>query len=272
MLDVAVIGAGLFGSVVAQAFRQEGCKVATFDNKLPGAGSPPAACLMRPSWFSSLGKEVYRPALDTLDKLYGVKQIPFKVSIGSIDVHWCDPAQILVPPDHVGDARLRGDKGSKKYVVTTGGQDFPAKLIVVAAGQWTQRLVPVEGGLVGQAGVAFLWPKKHVEQPFIQVWAPYRQITAFNRGDGAWCGDSNAIRAERWSEENRRASQERCVKATGFRTEPQQLFGVRPYSGMKPCYLKEAFPGVWVATGGAKNGTLAAGWCASELLKRGGVL
>jgi hypothetical protein len=37
---------------------------------------------------------------------------------------------------------------------------------------------------------------------------------------------------------------------------------------MKPCYLAEVRPQLWVATGGAKNGTLAAAWCAHELVQK----
>jgi glycine/D-amino acid oxidase-like deaminating enzyme len=44
------------------------------------------------------------------------------------------------------------------------------------------------------------------------------------------------------------------------------LTGLRPYvPGAKPCVLAEPHPGLWVVTGGAKNGTAAAGWAARKL-------
>jgi hypothetical protein len=53
----------------------------------------------------------------------------------------------------------------------------------------------------------------------------------------------------------------------------KQLYGVRPYSkdakkSKKPCYLQEMQPGLWAATGGAKNGTIAAGWAADQISRR----
>ena len=37
---------------------------------------------------------------------------------------------------------------------------------------------------------------------------------------------------------------------------------------LKPCLLEEIRPGLWVASGGAKNGMLAAGWAAHEICRR----
>jgi glycine/D-amino acid oxidase-like deaminating enzyme len=274
--DTVVIGAGLFGSIIAAKLRSQGREVLVVDDARPGAGSIPAACLMKPSWFSSLGKDVHEPALRCLDELYGVKDLTFKVGPVSTTVHWCDPRDILVGPDVKGRAtgvattaagglevkvRLLEQEG-----VTTFAR-IPASTVVVAAGIWTPELVPVEGGLAGQAGMAFLWPDERIEQPFISPWAPYRQLVAFNRGDGLWVGDGTAIKAENWSSAREDASHHRCVTAIGSAglAPYQRLYGIRPYSKEKPCYLREASPGLWVATGGAKNGTLAAGWAAQEI-------
>lgn len=267
MHDVIVIGAGLFGSVIAAAFRSRGEDVLVIDDNRTGSGSKPAACLMRPSWFSSLGKEVYKPSLELLDQLYGVKDLPFKTAVGTVSVHWCNPVSILKGFDLRDTVRKISPSG-KSWRVELPRRMETAKCVVVAAGIWSQILAPVEGGLVGQAGMACLWPKERLEQPFIKVWAPYKQISAFNRGDGLWVGDSNSVRMDKWSPVYVKATEQRCSSAVKLTSAPVQLYGVRPYSSMKPCYLKETKPGLWVATGGAKNGTLAAGWCASELLKR----
>jgi hypothetical protein len=64
-------------------------------------------------------------------------------------------------------------------------------------------------------------------------------------------------------------SRERCAEFLQF--SPTDLLpktGHRPYvKGAQPCYLKEHASGLWVVTGGAKNGTIASGWAASELGK-----
>ena len=265
MFDFIVVGGGLFGSVAARVLRVSGAKVLMLDAAHKEAGSGPAACLMKPSWFSSLGKEVYKPSLELVDRLYGVQDLSFKVLMGHATVHWCDPAKILAEPKQQATVR-RIVVAQKHWQVETNKEEYSARHVVLAAGIWTPMLTPVEGGLVGQAGLACLWAKAKLDIPFVRVWAPYRQITAFNRGDGVWCGDSTAIRAQNWTEKHASAVEQRCSNAVGL-TKPQRLFGIRPYSAMKPCYLKEARPGLWVATGGAKNGTIAAGWCAHKILE-----
>jgi glycine/D-amino acid oxidase-like deaminating enzyme len=47
----------------------------------------------------------------------------------------------------------------------------------------------------------------------------------------------------------------------------EQIIGLRPYVARlnQPCWLQLARPRVWVATGGAKNGTAAAGWAAYKI-------
>lgn len=266
MHDVIVIGAGLFGSTIAAAFRKQGRGVLVIDDAREGAGSKPAACLMRPSWFSSLGKDVYEPALALLDDLYTVRDITFKVLRASVGVHWCDPAKILQPPT-VKDSIRKLERFGSHWIARGKHLDYEAKLVVVAAGYWSPLLAAVDGGLVGQAGMACLWPGESIEEPFIKVWAPYKQITAFNRGDGLWAGDSNSVRVDRWGETDCAATERRVSEAVGATARPKRLFGIRPYTKEKPCYLKQPQKGLWVATGGAKNGTLAAGWCASQLIK-----
>jgi glycine/D-amino acid oxidase-like deaminating enzyme len=267
--DVVIVGAGLFGSIIAKALRVEGHRVITIDEECLGAASKPAACLMKPSWFSSLGKAVYDPALQLLDELYGVQQVTFKAGKLLAKVHWCSPASILQRADRLEHVSRLTQVGRKwRVTLDTSGTFLTAPTVIVAAGIWTEDLVPVEGGMTGLAGVAYLWPEQHIHEPFVRVWAPYRQLVAFNRGDGLWVGDGTAIKEENWTSDRERVCYQRCSKAVGlFREQPDQLFGVRPYVKQKPCYLKEAEPGLWVATGGAKNGTLAAAWCASEIVK-----
>lgn len=267
MLDVVVVGAGLFGSVTAEALRREGRRVLIVDDERPNSGSKPAACLMRPSWLSSLGKDVYNPALELLNELYGVQDLKFETALRPVSVYWCPPPKILKGADK--KARVTRVVGGTSPVVTlASGEELEARSVVIAAGIWTNLLTPVYGKFVGQAGLACLWPKEKIEKPFIKVWAPYKQITAFNRGDGLWVGDSNAIRQENWLEKHALSTERRCMESTGMRKSPARIFGVRPYSGESPCYLKEAGKNVWVATGGAKNGTVGAGWCALQLSKK----
>lgn len=278
--DVVVVGAGLFGSIIAQRLRTRGRSVVVVDSQEQSAGSYPAACLMKPGWYSGLGKEVHEPALALLDELYGVQDIQFKIGPAHTTVHWVPPSQILLDPDNTARVTRiirRGDEWDVIVQAASLSAIIRARTVVVAAGMWTPNLVPVEGGLKGQAGVAFLWPSDVMAgiEPFIQVWAPYKQLVAFDRGDGTWVGDGSAIIPANWTTARENQSYDRCSRAVGRlglgdreRGVVRTLYGVRPYTKFKPCYLREHEPGLWVATGGAKNGTIAAAWCAHEIERR----
>ena len=281
MYDAVVVGAGIFGSLITRALRRSGLTVLTVDDRRPDAGSAPAACLMRPSWFSSLGKEVYEPALSKLDELVGVQELSFTVAPTNIKtkVSWCDPKKVLLDQSEVRTVRVsRIERVNDGWFVAFDNSAFDtglvrhplvpvsARMVIVAAGIWTPMLVP-EVDVVGQAGIAWLWPSDDIAEPFIRVWAPYKQIVAFNRGDGLWVGDGTTVR--HWNETHRNKAYTRCKDAVGkTKSAPIGLFGYRPYvQDAKPCFLKEVKKGFWVATGGAKNGTLAAGWCADQITK-----
>jgi glycine/D-amino acid oxidase-like deaminating enzyme len=276
-VEAVVIGAGIFGSLIARALIKAGCQPLVIDAKREGAGSPPAACLMRPSWFSGVGKGVYEPALRKLDELVGLREISFKTALGHATVHWCDPKQVLLTPEQVtlgtvqrvvsvpGTDRWRVDwKYGEDFAVTT-------KRVIVAAGIWTPTLLPgIE--VTPQTGVAWLWPDSSIDDPFIWVWAPYKQIVAFNRGDGLWIGDGTSVR--HWHAGYSVKSMERTGNSLVSHSvsygnrKPIPLIGHRPYvKEAKPCLFKELKKGLWVATGGAKNGTLAAGWCADQIVR-----
>jgi glycine/D-amino acid oxidase-like deaminating enzyme len=267
-MSFLVVGAGLFGSIIAAALRARGASVIVVDDARLEAGSRPAACLMKPGWFSGLGKSVYTPALSMLEELYGVKTIKFKMGrIAQVPVKWCDPASILLPADRKDTVKVirRGRKGH--VALLASGKAVQVSTTIVAAGVWTPLLFP-KIKVQGQAGVACLWPDAYTDYPTIQLWAPYKQLVAFNRGDGLWVGDGSAIKWSNWTGERAQETVMRCCNFLGRTDPPRRLFGIRPYVDRSPCYLEEVERDLWVATGGAKNGTIAAAWCASELVRR----
>lgn len=274
-LDAIIVGGGLFGSVIAQELRSQGRRVEVLDRGEPLAGSGPAACLMKPSWFAGLGKEVHVPALETLDRLYGVNDLQFTLHVGAGFatgiVHWVNPRHILrfgkrycsVAAVAPGRVILAADQGAQPEVLE-------ARHVIVAAGVWTQQLLrQYEQGW--QRGMAVLYPEAHTSTGIIKPWAPYRQLVGFDRGDGVWVGDGSAIKHTNWSPTREEEILSRERKLARRMIGPvlpleDQLQGLRPYwKGGKPCLLERVEDGLWVASGGAKNGTLAAGWCAWRL-------
>jgi glycine/D-amino acid oxidase-like deaminating enzyme len=274
MHDAVIVGGGLFGQIIAAGLRSQGRDVLVLDRGEKEAGSRPAACLMKPSWFSGLGKDVFEPSLQLLDQLYGVRDLQFQLwpTRALATVHWCDPKMILAPETRAENVvAVRPGQ-----VETERGEIISARLVVVAAGVWVQELL-AQYPQQAQKGAAYLWPDlpSGHNPNFISPWAPYRQLVGFDRGDGYWMGDGTAIKAANWTPDRETMTYQRCASAigrigfldleTGF---ARKMVGMRPYAkGHKPCLLEEVQPGLWVASGGAKNGTLAAGWAAHRIME-----
>jgi glycine/D-amino acid oxidase-like deaminating enzyme len=277
--DVVIIGSGLFGSIIGANLRKNGRNVLFVDAQHPEAGSKAAACLMKPSWLSSsMSNEMIDCSMEVLNDLYGVEEIKFDVAkILPTTVNWVNPAKILKEKPLVGKV--------SSLVKTTDGyllkfetpivnyfETIEAKKIIIAAGVWTPEIIPLKDEMRGLAGVAFVWKNLTIEKPFISPWAPYKQLVAFNRGDGLWMGDGSSILRKNWTSETTKISFLRCAEKIGrvgygdtTRGLATTLFGIRPYTKGRAFYLHEPLPNVWVATGGAKNGTAAAGWCAYQI-------
>jgi glycine/D-amino acid oxidase-like deaminating enzyme len=277
-MKIGVVGAGLFGSIVAQRLRMGGIhKVVVFDDHRPMRGSAPAACLIKPGWVSSMSKEDLTNSLDLLDNLYGVQDIEFVVNgLVKAIVHWVDPRKILREPDIKGKVtgifREHGKINLQVNQFIKPGEQFPTMFgpfdrVVLCCGSWARELIgqsmPPVVGQVGQAS-SYLG---QVEQPTIDVWAPYKQLVRFNRTENeVWVGDGAAIKHENWGQKHILANIERCDRISDHLPVLRRQTGIRPYiKDAKPCYLESPTDGLWVLTGGAKNGTIAAAWAAVQL-------
>lgn len=306
MSRVIVIGAGLFGSIIAKRLRAVGHEVTVFADQRPLMGSVPAACLMKPGWASKMSRKEFEDAINLLGVHYGVEKISFELrpTPARADVWWVDPAKVLRAPDRVLKIRHcfptqphqrrqpELDRWAVSGIAPLADGTFPtntldqkwwcqlADHVVSAQGFWSVKTDPaLQGKLRAQGGWAFRWPGRKID-PFIQPWAPYKQLVGFNIGgfedsytrrDEAWVGDGSALLPESLTEERRLASLDRCARAAGLPpSEATCLTGYRPYvKGLdRPAYVNTVEPGWHVVTGGAKNGTLGAAWAAREIEKR----
>lgn len=274
--DAIVIGAGLYGATIARALRQSrSMDVLIIDDRRPLSGSVPSGSLMKPGWFSRMGEEVYRPSLATLGKLYDMRTVPFRVwpSRKIADVHWVPTAEILniealgAKVDHIryqnGDIR----------VVLSSGEDHSTPLLVVAAGFWTPQLVSL-AGMEGKQGVSFRFPAQNLP-PAIRPWAPYKQVVCFQEGENhAWGGDGTALQPKSWSADRLRECTSRVSRASQLPVRPEEgVVGLRPYvKGYRHGYLEQRQAGMWIATGGAKNGLISAGWAAHQIALSAGIM
>lgn len=285
--DTVVVGGGLFGKIIARALARRGHSVQCIDNHNTVRGSDPAACLMKPSWLNKLGSDL-KPSLALLDELYGVRDLTFKVYPTGLSttVHWVDPGDIIYPSADLGVYHSNGtvegydvEEGGRWLVNWRDSDQWDEQLsscqnVVIAGGVWTSGLVPqMRGRIDGRWGVAIRVPAQ-IAEPFINTWAPYRQLVAFNISpEEVWVGDGSAWK-DHPTDERIAVSVQRELRAIGLEhitpSEYRTQIGVRPYvKGLKdPCLLEEIHPNVWVATGGAKNGTASAAWAANRLIER----
>lgn len=265
--DIIIVGAGIFGATIARALVAASHLVHVYDDSRPMSGSAPSGCLMKPSWFAGLGKDVHEPALAMLDELYGLKDLYFRVHPGlkRERVHWVPRERIL---------SRHGFKLFAEQIVTVSEYGVEAntvfrpakKAVIVAAGVWCTELLENTGVLPKQ-GVSFRWDNSQLGHNLIKPWAPYKQVVAFNETPSTvWGGDGTAILEKNWWEARLGQCEARVRMATGFGSPSHHVVGLRPYvKGVKPCLLEQRAPKLWLATGGAKNGTVAAGWCAHRL-------
>lgn len=281
-IDVLVVGAGLFGSVIARHLTRQGRTVTMVDAEFSMSGSKPAACIMRPSWLTKMTKTEQATAMATLDENFGVHEIEAYVGAMGLGkrttVFWCAPAAILKPDRYIKQnvSAIGHDVGNPWFTVwqDSGHQSerhYP-NLIIVAAGIWSNSLRDAEivPNLSEQAGVAFTWPCDEAQETraTIEPWAPYKQLVRLpNRYPGElWVSDGTALKQLDLAREQ--ACLRRCANwVQRDPAEAQAIVGLRPYiRGLKgPAFVEHVLPNIWVATGGAKNGTAGAGWAAYKL-------
>lgn len=276
---ILVVGGGVAGTAIADALSLAGADVVRIDAGRPQAGSTPSAGLMKPGWISGIPR--WREGLDKLGELYGLRTIPFRLLPGGglVDVHRAvvRSATRAVLPYLVRSVR-KTDRGwlaeVTEPVEVPGGPPslaegvVEASTVVLAAGYWTDEILrasPEAGGELGlrpRAGVAFRFRRHLSLAPTIRPWAPYKQVVAFQEDDEtAWAGDGTAVKPSNLDEDRVEASRariERTLPSLAAATSVEVLRGVRPYLRGGGVF-EERKPGLYVATGGSKNGTALAG-------------
>lgn len=285
MLDVIIVGGGLFGSIAAANLRSSGMDVLVLDDGRPRSGSRAAGCLMKPSWLSKMGKANVDKSFEVLDRLYGLKTVELWAGPLKVNAQWVNPD--LVMNHGSGDLFDQSGKVRQDYikaeVVEVGsgyvkcwvpskqhaapGMIFHARHVIVAAGAWTKELIP-SCEVVGKVGVSVRLAHPPVDNR-IEAWAPYKQLVRFAAEGFAWAGDGTAILDANWTRARREQSLKRILTFAGKAASGEVREGIRPYVKTEdPAALKQEAFGLWSLTGGGKNGTAAAGWAAAQLVER----
>lgn len=277
MWDAIVIGAGIIGTTVTAKLRAEGREVLLLDDARPGSGTGASGGHLRPSWFGSMKSEAWEPAMSTLDEIWTLHKDLFHVKTTGelVEVFRVDTDKVMEYPRTISRVNAVEQLWNFPIVHHGEGQSDRCRLLVVSAGVWCNEIdESLMGGhaIKSKHGVSFRF-KAQIPSPYIQPWAPYKQIVAHQQTPSEiWIGDGMAILSQNWSKDKTKACLDRCLATlpdTMVPQHPRIILGARPYSVPlapdQPCYLKRVHPRCWVATGAGKSGTIAAGFVANRI-------
>lgn len=279
MPKVLVVGAGVAGAVIARTLEAAGHEVLAFDAGLPNPGTAASAGLIHDAW-SPLSKEDTKAALALLDELFGLRRVTMRVHgmagkfVKEVVVHACPPERTALKLVNkrnvvkVGSNWLHATAPETETKVHGGsrvGLETYAGKVVVAAGHWTGKLLGKPDLVTAKAGVSFRYPLQEGDAAasFIRPWAPYKQIVGYDVRPGRefWAGDGSALKPESMTLDRVTVSRNRVREALpfGFPEPNRTVVGLRPVvKGDALGTVGEVMPGCFVATGGAKGGTLLA--------------
>lgn len=261
-MSVFIVGAGVFGQVIANKLRRTGHQVMVFDRREKEAGSPPSGGHLKPSWLTAIPRDDLDKSLETLDALYGLEKLECQFGIPPLtkrmELLRVDIDRVLSSGrvcesniTAVGDGWVESDR------VRFDGT------VIVAAGVWSAELLPqFKHYLSAKKGMSFTFSGE--TSNIIRPWAPYKQIVRTSHGPGRiWIGDGSAIIPQNWDDQR-----ERQIRGRVFEHVPATHHDLVVRRGLRPYMhngLQQVSPRLWLATGGAKSGMALAGVYANKL-------
>ena len=283
--EVVVIGAGVVGATIAEAFRKKEMDVCVLDDNDPEGGSKPCGGLIKPSPLMGLPDVDIRESLDVLESCFGLTKEVMTIrpsgnliKAGIFGVVMDNVFKIEKTTGHVWAYETNPNKVFFTPMEKDKSVEVKCKILVIAAGVCTKKLVPeafVKDDLIAKRGFSFHFTGQ-VKDPFVKFWAPYKQITVHNTiyydEEIVWAGDGSALTLPSWYE----GRIQEAYKRVTDEMEPgheyiRTLRGLRSFvrnKKYKPCFLQEIDPHCWVATGSGKFGLISGGYSAKEIMKK----
>lgn len=277
-MKIAIVGAGLFGSLIGRVAQKYGHEVYWIDDLRAMSGSEPSAGLIKPSWLDGFGIPA-RKGLQVIDSFVGLETLKFRFNgVANVDVHHVNPRKILVRNDphliraqvtSVGDGWVRYVKPHDEFSL----EHHQFDRVLVAAGYWSHELIKEMPRIDALKGTAFYF-RGQVAEPRMTLWAPFKQLKVFNRpGNEIWAGDSTGMSPKTYTTAREDASYRRCYDGVkdALGEAPQltrRVSGLRPViAGHRLGYFAPVSKKLYVSTGGGKMGTVLAGWHALQFLE-----
>lgn len=283
--EVIVIGNGVMGSTIASWLRLKGREVLTLDDGRPESGTSASGGLIKPSKLNGLTPVEEAEVRGVLDPLFGLTREVFTIrpsfDLVKTEIWRINMDRVRTAPStkfKVTEIK-RGEAGEDSIVLGEGAEgpeEHRCGILILAAGYWCMELLPEifpPGSLTAKKGVSFRFKGK-IDRPFVKMWAPYKQVTVHNTDymdeKVIWAGDGTGLKLENWREGIEAECLVRIRKEfpDGEAMIPfAETPGLRPFHKDKdrPCFVKEAYPRVWVATGAGKFGGISAAWAARKI-------
>lgn len=286
---VLIIGAGLFGSMVAKHLRSQGIESLIVDRRDPLSASKCSSGIWRPGWAGKIASQVEQ-SLPVISRYTAIDTLPIfdadKEAETMIDFIDCNNIlnEDFLEGDVVGctfDDNRPNTKVRSVIVDVDGTKiEIGCTELVICAGAFTNAILeklklPVLYGLDTHWG-AVLHCREKLKHNFIQNWAPYKQLYGLNLiRDGkevSYFTMGMSAKNPPLGGDNRTLAigEKMEAAARGFKMKniieiPE---GNRPFFVEKDTdFVNKHTVNVWSATGGAKNSTLLCGYVAQRIFQ-----
>lgn len=276
--DVIVVGAGFCGVACTLEAERRGAKVLLIDWVHPFAASRAASGYVAQSWYKGAAQQRALCGLE-LAESHGVRfdwtgadQVRTD-GTRTTKADWgvFDPLQFLdlrMPDGHATVTSVRAT--SFGAIANTPGSSLKANHVVLAVGAGTDKLLKNSAlppiGVTGLGGRGILFSGKAPSRTLLKQTNPFHSYAVRPWGDGFRVGETiehDAGKASTYVDKMLRATQplvDAHARPTG------ELWGLRPVCANGPI-ITEITPGIVVATGGGRVGSLLAFWAATEVCR-----
>ncbi len=269
-MKVGIVGGGLTGCIIAEYLRKKGASVTVFDSLEKMGASKAALGLIAPQWIARV--EDVDLGMEALEEIGGgglVEHLDFEIK--NPVKNFRQQIMRFNTQALVYGCEKRWDKvvevRNQKTLVFADGDEMTFDIIILAAGIWCNAFIP-ELALSGKTGsTLFALASDNAEvKNKIEMYAPFKQAVSFQSEGFVHFGDGTSVKE--YKEDHLKRTIDRASRYGNLKKHYAVTTGTRPFSTCNPNgVFKRVGKTLWVATGGAKNGTILAGIWANKLGK-----